>query len=673
MTMAQNSSGTVSKRISLFVSLGLLLVALFCVRTISNSDFWLHLTLGRDIAEHGFSRVDTLTFTVGGQPYLNPSWLYDRILFILWQMGGAPLIVLAHAVAVAAAFALLIPVARKWASPLSIGFGLILCAWLMALRFSITASVFCLFFPSLFILVLSSARKTWGAWAVLLPAQVLWANCDTRFLLGPALCFLFAAEAWIARKNTGTEAQAGTDDRRGEVLGLLGLATLLVSLINPYGFTVYRHAFNTWMNPAYAFTQEWISIFSGQFSTPLPGRLIIIGLVIGALGLLTERRKLQIGITTLAVFGAFLVVRSAVHIDLFALFAFLFLCLSLNSLGQFARDLATRRAVEATGFFRVIGPSLFIVLYGISLFVLLTNSLYASIGSASSTGLGIEYDTTPKAASSFLSATNFPEPVINVIPDGGFLAWEYPNRRIFVDQRPTLYGARFLQATSQALSSRGETWAAFEKEYNPGAIVINCGWSGAGMAVRNLTLGQQWVLVYFDGATAILIRSQSRYASWIKSEEMKTVGLNLLEQEKQNYEKKIGGLIRPRNSYRLIGAGNVLMALGRYREAQSIYTVLAKGAPNMASAWLSLGICQLKLENNTQEALRLFEKAQQLAPKNALVWLWLSKACADTGQMDRARKAFDKGAAMNTRLAEHFRGTVLSSSSNQVDEAFGPL
>ena len=674
MTNAQNNSGADSKRFSFFICLGLFLVALFCVRTISNAEFWMHLALGRGLAEQGFSRVDTLTFTAAGQPYLNPSWLYDRLLFTLWQLGGANFIILAHAVAVAAAFALLIPVARKWAGPLSIGFVLILCAWLVGLRFAITPAIFCLFFPALFILVLSSVQKAWRAWFILLPAQVVWANCDIRFLLGPALCFLFAAEAWVARKNAGTE-KTGTegDERRGEVFGLLGLATLLASLVNPSGFTLYRHAINTWMNPAYAFTREWISIFSGQFSSPLAGRLIVIGLVIGAAGLLTERRKLQIGITSLAVFGAFLVVRSAMHIDLFALCAFLFFCLSLNSAGQFIRDLVTKNAAGAAAFIRTIGPSLFILLYAISLGILLTNSFYVSTGSASSAGLGIEYGATPKAASRFLSASDFPEPVINVIPDGGFLAWEYPNRRIFVDQRATLYGARFLQASSQALSGGGEAWTAFEKEYDPGAIVINCGWAGAGMAVRSLTLGQKWVLAYFDGSTAILIRSQSRYASWIKNADMKSAGLNLLEQEKQNYEKQIGRLVRPGNSARLIGAGNVLMALGRYREAQSVYAVLARGTPNMASAWLSLGICQLKLGDNAQEALRLMEKARELAPKNALVWLWLSKACADTGQMDKARKAFDKGAAMNTRLAEHFRGTVLSASSNQFDAAFSPL
>ena len=93
----------------------------------------------------------------------------------------------------------------------------------------------------------------------------------------------------------------------------------------------------------------------------------------------------------------------------------------------------------------------------------------------------------------------------------------------------------------------------------------------------------------------------------------------------------------------------------------------------MASAWLSLGICQLKLGDNAQEALRLVEKARELAPKNALVWLWLSKACVETGQPEKARKAFEKGAALNTRLAEHFRGTVLVSTSNQFDTAFGPL
>ena len=100
MTNAQNNSGADSKRFSFFICLGLFLVTLFCVRTISNAEFWMHLALGRGLAEQGFSRVDTLTFTAAGQPYLNPSWLFDRFLFPLWQLGGATFIILAHAVAV---------------------------------------------------------------------------------------------------------------------------------------------------------------------------------------------------------------------------------------------------------------------------------------------------------------------------------------------------------------------------------------------------------------------------------------------------------------------------------------------------------------------------------------------------------------------------------------------
>ncbi|HTU88840.1 MAG TPA: hypothetical protein VMF69_01975, partial [Gemmataceae bacterium] len=67
-----------------------------------NSDVWMDLATGRLLA-HGQYRfgVDPFSFTSNGARWVNPSWLYDLLSFVLFQAGGGGVLVVAKAVLIA--------------------------------------------------------------------------------------------------------------------------------------------------------------------------------------------------------------------------------------------------------------------------------------------------------------------------------------------------------------------------------------------------------------------------------------------------------------------------------------------------------------------------------------------------------------------------------------------
>src|SRR5437870_13766645 len=74
-------------------------VASFAVR---NSDFWLHLATGRELAAGKYTfGVDPFAYTTEGVYWVNHAWLFDLLLYRTYQaVGGTGLVVL-QAVAVA--------------------------------------------------------------------------------------------------------------------------------------------------------------------------------------------------------------------------------------------------------------------------------------------------------------------------------------------------------------------------------------------------------------------------------------------------------------------------------------------------------------------------------------------------------------------------------------------
>jgi len=96
------------------------------------------------------------------------------------------------------------------------------------------------------------------------------------------------------------------------------------------------------------------------------------------------------------------------------------------------------------------------------------------------------------------------------------------------------------------------------------------------------------------------------------------------------------------------------MAMGRYPEAESVYSLLARGAPSMGGAWYGLGVAQTQ-QGRFEDAVASLQQACRHQARDPRAWLQLSRACAGAGMTTEAEKAFEKGKQLNPAMAEHFR------------------
>ncbi len=613
---------------------GLILLTLTGIRTISSPDIFTHIALGQ---AHSV-QADPLAYTMTGKTWINLNPLYNSLVALLWSLGGAGLVTLVHVLIVLASFLLMFRFGKEWGGPLSLGLALLLCSRLMLPVFNPAPVVFFMLFTALFLTLLYRVRNFNLLAILLLVLQVLWTNMHPSFLFGPALILFFAIENWQGPRAGSRTTMVTPLTAK---LFFLAAAALAATLINPNLINLHRHILANWTLLTGTENLEWISLFSSNFPQGFISSLTVFALILGAGGLITLQKRLPSMITTLALIGAFLTVRSIGSLHLFAFLSFPFIVLSFSAVSEYlARTMTTLFKTNKTRLHDALSVVTLILIIG-SIGSLVTNRSYAAIGSASHFGLGVEKGAFPAEACSILSRDDFPKNILNIPHDGGYIALQNPARKIFCDTRTSFYGPEFYKTLNSALLGQAGAWRTILSDWNPHAVVMNGCWPDAGALANRLIASTKWKLVYFDGATVILVRNLPEYASLINNPDIQKNGIKLLETAHENYAEQNKGFFKAGNSSRLIGAGSVYLALNRPQQAQEIYTTLVKNCPGMAGALLNLGQ-SLILQKQFAKGLEYMEKASKITPRNGRVWMGLFQAYRLKGDEAKARNAADQ-------------------------------
>ena len=197
-----------------------------------------HLRLGRDILKDGaVPRVDMLSFTRAGQPWVDQSWLFDAGLAWIVDRGGWSSACVSFALLIAFVYALL----ARWLlldgrSPLPVLIVAIFATGVGAIHFLIRPVVLTLLFV-LLSFRLCRLQHERGGYRVFLVAllTVVWANVHGGFLAGPFI---------VLSSGFGHAVSGAWDAKRKREIGIFAAAgglCLVAGLVNPYGFDLYRH------------------------------------------------------------------------------------------------------------------------------------------------------------------------------------------------------------------------------------------------------------------------------------------------------------------------------------------------------------------------------------------------------------------------------------------------
>lgn len=205
------------------VAIFFVLVTVLALHRIYDPDLWLHLAAGEHITRTGtIPRENLFSLTHPHQPWLDVYWLYQVGLVTLWNLAGSAGVMLLR-VSLSLGLAAIVALGfRDRHQPLTgVGTAVLLLAWLVITP-RLTDRPELLSYVLLGgLLVLIRARRWWW-W---LPLQVIWANVQGLFYLGPVLLALAA----ICERLEGRSSSARS-------AGWAALAAGLACAVSPFGW-----------------------------------------------------------------------------------------------------------------------------------------------------------------------------------------------------------------------------------------------------------------------------------------------------------------------------------------------------------------------------------------------------------------------------------------------------
>ena len=496
------------------------------LRQISDSDVWTHLAHGRAlVAARGLPGHEPFTYPGAALPYYNTEWLFGVALYATHVLGGPSAVVLLKAVLLALATALLWRTAMlssvasdDAAARLrgAVGATVVLAALLamryrfverpdVALMVFIAATVY-----ALDAFVLEGRRR---ALYLLVPMVVIWANVHPSIIVaaGPFAAVLAGGVVFRMFGRPPAESQRVPTLGQLRVVTAVGLAAVLASLLNPYGWDAvtlpFRLAGSEW------FTQEVTELQRPRFGDhPLA---VALGVLLLATLLLNVRR-LPVAAALLAAPFAWLALSGTRFVFLFPLVAAPLLVRGLTEGLASARLASWRRplTVVASG--------------TAALAVVATGLAVANVGPFSardrSPGVGVDARSIPEGALAYLDRVGVTGRVFNAFHFGGYIAWrDFPRRTPIIDGRawvPTelIEEIHFARVYPVHL-------ARLQEAYGFEAAVMDYA-SFAGQPLDEVAPGADaglnspaWALVYWDDVALVYLRRTGPFAAAVARDE----------------------------------------------------------------------------------------------------------------------------------------------------------
>jgi hypothetical protein len=424
---------------------------------------------------HQILRTDPFTFTVGGQSWLNNQWGAAIVLGVIHRAGGWPLLILFRAI-LSGAIAWLVYLScrergagNKLAAFLTLGsFALVLPG--LILRPQIFGLVL---FALVMWLVSARARRPGALWLV--PAAVVvWSNMHGSFFLGPVLVGL----AWVEDVHRRRPGAART--------AIVGGASVLATLLNPFGARIWSYAFGLSTDPEVGSTiEEWLP----PTIRTIPGILFFgsVAVVVAILARRTERASWS----TLLELGVFLLVGlyAARGIYWWGLAAPVALASELG--GSPPR----RRMDPPSQLNNAIAAMLLLL-------ALAFLPWWRTAGGEARALL----DHAPLGVTTALRTTLGPDDrMFNPQLWGSWFEWALPEQRTFVDSRVVVFTGRGVWPDYNAVSAARDGWQEILERWRITVVVAHPR-QQAGL-IRAIRQDPEWRLAYEDADGLVFARA----------------------------------------------------------------------------------------------------------------------------------------------------------------------
>ncbi len=637
--LTRQTAPSVKLLMSLLSLLVITFALLMAVEKVHNNDIWWHLKTGQWILENGkIPLTDPFTFTIPGAAWTPHYWLSDVLFATVLRVGGLGGLILFKGLIVAACFFIIYRLMIGQGINLLVAVAVVMIAVFIGhFRFLLRPHVFMFLLSAAFFGILSvGGRQRNPKLLWLLPLMLFWVNLHGSFFLGLVLTGCLLAEKLLTtgyRRLQRKDASAKWPTFLMLVFALLGGITLL----NPFGTDLLRWIATDFALKSIAYTfqvEEHMALTWGEH--PLSWSFMLVTAV--SFPLAYRRARLF----HLLVFAAtsFLAVQGVRFVALAAILQAPILGYNLQAVldripGERWRSRCGLQAALAILLLVVGGTLIFkrsFADYTVHRF-----------------GLGINETRFPQAAVHFLRELNPEGNIYNSWPIGGYLLWELPERKIFLD-------GRYLDAQLELMAqlntmSETEIEALFNRFDIRAAILTRKDERLSAYFSR----AKDFRLAYFDD-TALLYLGKNA----LPPEKMKDLTfLTLLHPETFDFSYLIEfarSPMAPRVESELRRAltlaphsvqAHFLLAFflettGRGAEALEQYILAGRANPRLAFVHYDLGRRGGNLAVRLKEwdkATALVKEAMRFRDDGELLFL-LATSLYQSGQRDEAEKAY---------------------------------
>lgn len=394
-------------------------VFVFCRGSIADPDVWWHLNNARYLfTQHHLPSADYLSYTVPGHAWMNHEWLSEVPYYLGYQVGGLNGVFVVEFIVIGLIFAGVLTLAyREFHNFKSAVLATALSCLLASVSFGPRTILFGYLLMVAMLLTLQRFRQTGsGPLWLLPPLFALWINTHGSWSIGLVLFGLIAACGFVSG-SWGQVDAAGWTRSQKKALIYTGIASIAALFANPYGYRLVLYpfdlAFRQKLNIAHV--AEWVPVnfhdTRGKLVLFLLALIFARAVFQGARWTLTEVALLAFALYSGLTYIRFLVLVAIVVAPIVAK--------TLDFMPSYQPDIDK--------------PILNAALIGLMIFGVVhywpRNAELTSIVDG-------QY---PSGALAYMRQHPAPSPLLNYYTWGGYLPWNDPSIKIFIDSRVDIF------------------------------------------------------------------------------------------------------------------------------------------------------------------------------------------------------------------------------------------
>ncbi len=469
-------------------------------------DLGRHLVNGRELFQHPeLLHTNFFSYTNPDFAFVNHHWLFGWLAYQVFQLAGFPGLVIINTLLVTTAVLLIFFLAKKASSPNIALITTALCLPLITERSDVRPETISFLFMGVWLFLLSrmTPRSAWKILGLLAITQIIWVNSHLFFVFGWVISGAFLLRALLVK----------TFHWQRKSLLLFCISLPLISLLNPSGLAGALEPFTIFGNYEYPVAENQSLWFFLHYAPKDPKywymSLLTLVAIFGSIFLLAKKRFAHLALALVTIFLAVLTSQINRVGSFLALAAIPTLAIVIALLWQMCEARVRTVLTNSVG----------LMAASLTGFVVIVALLATQLFTPKLRSIGLRPPKNIAAAINFFNSIETTGTIFNNYDIGSFLVFAlYPDKKVFIDNRPEAYPADFLKNEYIAAQEDEAVWQQVVEKYNIGVIYFYhrdaTDWAGP-FSIRRVQ-DPNWVPIYADGEVVILVKDMPEHQEIIE-------------------------------------------------------------------------------------------------------------------------------------------------------------